>query len=112
VHLGEWTCPADFGGTRGRLTPSWWEEKDSQFGVLKRWRITDTGTTIDGLGLSTVGIAALGLIRTEPIVVRIGVRPDASNVGGMNLFGRDFGNYPEDLGLRIEYDTGTPLDDR
>ena len=22
---------------RGRLTPSWWEEKDSQFGVLKRW---------------------------------------------------------------------------
>jgi predicted transcriptional regulator len=112
VHLGEWTCPADFGGTRGRLTPSWWEEKDSQFGVLKRWRITDTGTTIDGLMLSNVGIAALGLVRTAPIVVRIGVRPDASNVGGLNLFGKDFGNYPEDLGLRIEYDTGTPLDDR
>lgn len=42
VHLGEWTAPGDFGGTRGRLTPGRWEEKDSQFGVLKRWRVTVT----------------------------------------------------------------------
>ena len=41
--LGDWTCPSDFGGQRGRLTPSWWEEKDSQFGVLKRWLVTDHG---------------------------------------------------------------------
>lgn len=112
IHLGEWTCPGDFGGSRGRLTPSWWEEKDSQFGVLKRWRVTDAGTTIDGLLLSSVSIGALRLVRNEPIVVRIGVRPDATNVGGMNLFGREFGNYPQDLGLRIEFDAGIPQDDR
>ena len=41
MPLGDWTCPSDFGGQRGRLTPSWWEEKDSQFGVLKRWLVTD-----------------------------------------------------------------------
>ena len=112
IHLGEWTCPGDFGGSRGRLTPSWWEEKDSQFGVLKRWRVTDAGTTIDGLLLSSVTVAALRLVRNEPIVVRIGVRPDATNVGGMNLFGREFGNYPQDLGLRIEFDAGIPQEDR
>lgn len=104
AHLGEWICPADFGGTRGRLTPSWWEEKDSQFGVLKRWRVSEAGTSIDGLALSSVDVASLGLRRGDPIVVRIGVRPDAQNVGGLNLFGREFGNYPQDLGLRIEYD--------
>ena len=43
ILLGEWTCPSDFGGQRGRLTPSWWEEKDSQFGVLKRWLVTEPG---------------------------------------------------------------------
>ena len=61
VLLGEWTCPSDFGGQRGRLTPSWWEEKDSQFGVLKRWLVTGRGTTIDGINLSTIDLDALGL---------------------------------------------------
>jgi predicted transcriptional regulator len=111
VHLGEWTCPGDFGGTRGRLTPSWWEEKDTQFGVLKRWRVTSSGTSIDGLALSPVGIDALGLRQGEPIRVRLGVRPDAHNVGGINIFGSEFGNYPQELGLRIEYDTGRSPDE-
>jgi predicted transcriptional regulator len=111
VHLGEWTCPGDFGGTRGRLTPGWWEEKDSQYGVLKRWRVSDTGTSIDGVELSSVGLDALELRSGEPIRVRIGVRPDAQNVGGINLFGAEFGNYPQDLGLRIDYDTGLPPGD-
>ena len=104
--LGDWTCPSDFGGQRGRLTPSWWEEKDSQFGVLKRWLVTDRGTTIDGIGLSTIEVTSLGLAHGEPIVVRMGVRPEAENVGGLNLFGRGFGNYPQDLGLRLEYRSG------
>lgn len=104
VHLGDWTCPGDFGGTRGRLTPSWWEEKDSQFGVLKRWRVTESGTTIDGVRLSGVRLDDLGLRAGEPIRVRIGVRPEAVHVGGINIFGRGFGNYPQDLELRVEYD--------
>jgi predicted transcriptional regulator len=108
IHLGEWTCPADFGGTRGRLTPGWWEDKDTQYGVLKRWRVNDAGTSIDGVGLSDVAIGALALRSGEPLRVRFGVRPDAQYVGGLNLFGREFGNYPQDIGLRIEFDTGDP----
>jgi len=109
THLGEWTAPGDFGGTRGRLTPGWWEEKDSQFGVLKRWRVTAEGTSIDGVRLSDVTVAGLRLRAGEPILVRLGVRPDANNVGGMNVFGREFGNYPEDMALRLEYDTAGSL---
>jgi len=105
VALGEWTCPGDFGATRGRLTPAWWEEKDSQYGVLKRWRVSDDGSTIDGLALSATATAELELRSGQPIRIRIGVRPDAQFVGGINLFGREFGNYPQDIGLRLEYDT-------
>lgn len=104
VHLGEWTSPGDFGGERGRFTPQWWEEKDSQFGVLKRWKVTAAGTTIDGMSLSGISIGQLDLRPGVPIRVAIGVRPDAANVGGINLFGRAFGNYPQDLALSLEFE--------
>lgn len=34
---------------------------------------------------------------TPYITVRIGVKPDAQNDGGINLFGKKFGNYETDL---------------
>jgi predicted transcriptional regulator len=107
VEIGTWTCPGDFGGERGRLTPAWWEEKDTQYGVLKRWSVTPSGTSIDGVALSSVTLAELGIASGRPIAVRIGVRRDATFVGGLNLFGRAFGNYPQDLVLRIEFEPGS-----
>jgi predicted transcriptional regulator len=35
--------------------------------------------------------------------VRIGVKADARYVGGLNIFGRHFGNYPQDIVLRLRY---------
>lgn len=103
VHLGEWTCPSDFGGQRGRITPAWWPTAHTQFGVQKRWRVGPGGTSIDGVGLSSVTISQLGLAQRGPIVVRIGVRPEARRVGGLNVFGRGFGNYPQDIVLHLEH---------
>ncbi|GHO67889.1 hypothetical protein KSC_067810 [Ktedonobacter sp. SOSP1-52] len=31
---------------------------------------------------------------TPYVEVRFGIKPDALNVGGINLFGEKFGNYP------------------
>lgn len=106
VEIGTWTAPGDFGGERGRYTPMWWESKDSQFGVLKRWRVTAEGSTVDGVSASDASLAQLELAQGEPIRVRIGVRRDAAHVGGMNLFGRRFGNYQQDLTLLMEYEAG------
>lgn len=104
VHLGVWTSPGDFGGQRGRLTPMWWEEKDTQFGQLKRWRVTPAGTSIDGVPLAPVKIADLAIRHGQPVRVRFGVLPTAENVGGLNLFGREFGNYPQDIELRLDHE--------
>ena len=106
IEIGTWTSPGDFGGERGRYTPAWWENKDTQYGVLKRWRVTDSGTSIDGVELSDVALTDLGLTNGEPIRVRIGVRADAAHAGGINLFGRAFGNYQQDLVLLLEYEAG------
>ena len=107
VEVGVWTSPADFGGRRGALTPSWWDTRNTQYGLLKEWRVTDEGSFVDGVRISDTTIDDLAL--TEPVIaVRLGVDPEARNVGGLNLFGRGFGNYPQDMSLRIRY----RLDDR
>jgi predicted transcriptional regulator len=103
VALGSWTSPADFGEPRGLLNPAWWGDRDSQYGLLKRWRVTEDGTSIDGVRLSDVRLSELGIHARQPIRLRVGVTPEAENVGGVNLFGRGFGNYPQDLELRLEY---------
>lgn len=107
-EVGTWTCPGDFGGQRGQLTPEWWSSNDSQYGVLKRWLVSDEGSFIDGHPLSDVTLEQLGLGKGNVITVRLGVRPDALHPGGLNLFGHAFGNYPQDLTLRLDYLPGRP----
>jgi predicted transcriptional regulator len=103
VEVGTWTAPGDLGGTRGALTPSWWLDIDSQFGYRKTWEVNASGTFIDGLQISDISLNQVQL-KQQGISVRIGIKPDARNVRGLNLFGKKFGNYPEDIVLRILYD--------
>jgi len=106
-EVGTWTCPGDFGGRRGQLTPAWWPSGDTQYGVLKRWQINHQGSFIDGHKLSALTVPGLKVGAERLITVRLGVAPDALHMGGMNLFGSSFGNYPQDLSLRLEYLPGT-----
>ncbi len=103
VELGTWTSPADFGGVRGRLTPAWQWEADSQYGLLKVWQVTANESRVDGLKVSDVTLDDLNLYSAPYTEVRIGVKGDARNVGGVNLFGAKFGNYPQDILLRMRY---------
>ncbi len=103
VRIGEWTSPADFGEIRGSLTPAWWADWNSQYGQLKVWRVDDSGASIDGRAISDVTIQDLNLPARPFIAVRIGVDDDAENKGGLNIFGRGFGNHAQDIILQIDY---------
>lgn len=103
VEIGTWTSPGDFGGERGALTPDWWEEWNSQFGLLKVWKITEHGAFVDGTQVSGVTLPQLGLEAHKYTSVRIGVKESAENIGGINLFGSRFGNYPQDILMRMRY---------
>jgi predicted transcriptional regulator len=103
VEVGTWTSPGDFGGERGALTPDWWEEWNSQFGLLKVWKVTPTASFVDGIQVSTVTLQDLGLDEHPWITVRIGIKEDAVNIGGMNIFGSRFGNYPQDIVMRMRF---------
>ena len=58
---------------------------------------------MDGIQVSEVTLSQLSLKPGEPIPVRIGIKEKAPNIGGMNLFGSKFGNYPQDIVLRQHY---------
>jgi predicted transcriptional regulator len=103
VEIGTWTSPGDFGGQRGTMTPEWWETYNTQYGLLKVWQVNGSGSYIDGLRLSDVVLSQLVLEQEPFISVKIGVKADAKHVGGLNIFGRKFGNYPQDISLRWRY---------
>ncbi|WP_412026914.1 ArsR/SmtB family transcription factor [Deinococcus yunweiensis] len=111
-EIGTFTSPGDFGGERGRLTPEWWVQDQTMSGQLKRWTVTEAGSGVDGSDPTGV---ALSMLQLNPstrshIKVRIGVKPDAVNRRGLNLFGRKFGNYEQDLVMRMDYAFPRPED--
>ncbi|PGT74368.1 ArsR/SmtB family transcription factor [Priestia megaterium] len=103
IEVGCWTSPGDLGGERGFLTPSWWESHNTQFGFLKKWKVNLEGSFIDGMRISDFTIEDLKLLDKPYISLKLGVKKDAYNVGGINLFGSKFGNYEQDLLMKIEY---------
>lgn len=105
TEIGTWTSPGDMGDRRGVFTPSWWKIGDSQYGFLKTWKVNHHGSFIDGVQVSDITISDIYLVESQHIVVRIGVKEDAVNRGGLNIFGHQFGNYDKGLTLRVEIDT-------
>ncbi len=103
TEIGTWTSSGDLGSRRGRLNPSWWPDRMTQHGVLKIWSVDETGSSIDGMPVGRTTVGDLHLKPGQPITVRLGVKPDAEHRGGFNLFGKGFGDYAQDLLLRLHY---------
>jgi len=100
--IGTWTSPGDFGDKRGVYTPDWWKLKGSQYGKLKSWRVTTDGTYVDGMKISPLSLGDLDLANHHSIRLRIAVKPDAKHPGGINIFGRGFGNYDQEIIMRLQ----------
>lgn len=105
VEAGTWECPSDFGGRRGKRNPTWWPDKNTQYGKLKTWRITEKGSFLDGNLSNKATIRDYHLEEKDYISVRIGVKEDAIHQGGVNLFGEGFGDHAQNLVLKIVYDS-------
>jgi predicted transcriptional regulator len=103
IEIGSWTSPGDFGDRRGIFTPAWWKLEGSQYGLLKYWSVTAEGSFVDGNKISNVTLADLSLQEHSSIKIRIGIKDDAKHIGGMNIFGRGFGNYDQGIIMRLYF---------
>ena len=103
IEIGTWTCPGDFGGQRGFNTPEWWTIYFTQYGLLKHWKVNQNGSFLDGVQISDVNISDLNLHDKPFVSLRIGVKEDAFNAGGINLFGPNFGNYEQGIIMNLRH---------
>lgn len=105
VPLGFWTSPGDFGSRRGLYTPEWWPAVFNQYGLLKLLSVNERGSFVDGVKISDVRIGEIGLDYRSDLVFRLevpgGDAPAGAHVGGMTLFGKNFGNYRQDIRMRM-----------
>lgn len=103
TFIGSWTSPGDFGDVKGIFTPEWWFPNWNQYGLLKLLVINKRGTFIDGLQISDVTINHLNLTDKSTIRFKMAVNNDADHIGGLTIFGKNFGNYNQDINVRINY---------
>lgn len=105
VNLGKWISPGDFGSRRGMLSPNWWPDGLNQYGLLKTLIINDAGTFMDGTcKLSDVTIDDLAIDYNSNVFLTFSVPRDTVNCGGMTLFGESFGDYGQNIHIKMFYD--------
>lgn len=107
VEVGTYRCPGDMGDRPGHLNPGWWKRANTQYGFLKEWRVDPSGAYVDGVRVSDVTLSEIGVGTGSSLSVRFGIKDDAEFRGGLNLFGRRFGNYAQDIRLTIGLDGPT-----
>lgn len=102
-EIGYFTSQGDYGRRRGKLTPSWWSGDVTSYGVLKQIEVNEDGSFIDGIKVSDITIYDLNIEANKVLKLRFGVKENAKNRGGLNLFGDSFGDYPQHIILIISY---------
>ncbi|MBP5185231.1 MAG: winged helix-turn-helix transcriptional regulator [Lachnospiraceae bacterium] len=103
ICLGMWTSPGDFGDVKGIFTPDWWYSNWNQYGLLKLIVVNEEGTFIDGIKISSVSVSDLKIDNKSNIRFKFEVPGDTEHVGGLTLFGRNFGNYNQDIHVTVNY---------
>lgn len=102
VKLFTWTSPGDYGAKRGALTPDWWPS--NQYGLLKVIRIKPDCVMLDDEIVSDVTIDEVLANMNQYWSIRFEVAADAEHVGGLSLFGKQFGNHAQDILLRVFFE--------
>ena len=102
IELGFWTSPGDFGSKKGIFTPNWWPEWN-QHGLLKVLSINSNGTFIDGMKISEITIEDLNLNYQTAFNLKFAIPEKARNIGGLTIYGKCFGNYDQDIKIRVFY---------
>lgn len=105
ICIGSWKSPGDMGGIKGIYTPNWWDVQTRQYGLLKMIVINMAGTFLDGLKISDISLKEFDLDDSSDIRFRFGVKNTPEYQGGIVLYGSGFGNYNQDIMVRVHYVT-------
>lgn len=104
VEILTYTSPGDFGNRRGKITSCNWPLGSTQYGLLKNFTVDRNGAYIDGiLANKSVNIDMLSIHKSFYISLKIMVKNDAKHIGGINIFGNKFGDFPQGIFMNLYY---------
>lgn len=92
----------DFGGRRGTLNPEWWGESMTQYGLYKSITVKEDGCYENEDKCSECNLDMLQIANRNYISLKLGVKADAKHVGGLNLFGEKFGDYAQNILMKVK----------
>ncbi len=101
VEILTFTSPGDFGGRRGRLTPEYWFINSTQFGLLTEIKVNERGSFCNDNEQGKATISSLNIGDSPYIELTIGFKEDAAHKGGINIFGKGFGDYEQAILMRL-----------
>ena len=102
-EVATFTSPGDFGGRRGKYTPLYWPITSTQFGLLKRITVNGKGVFVDNyFTTDLVKFDDLMIYEGSAIKLDIGIKDNAQHKGGINLFGKHFGDYPQAIVMMLK----------
>lgn len=102
IDVLTFTSEGDFGGRRGKYTPDYWPITSTQFGKLKTITVTEKGVYLDNvLNHKNITFEDLHIFEGTAIRLTIGIKDDAIHKGGINLFGKNFGDFPQSIVMTI-----------
>lgn len=103
-EVATYCSPGDFGDRRGKLTPPSWPNGRTQYGLLKTFSVRNNGGYLDGRPVNpAVTLADLNLPDQPCITLRIEIKKNARHVGGINIFGEKYGDFPQGIVMSLIY---------
>ena len=103
-EVATYCAPGDFGARRGHLTPPAWSNGRTQYGILKTFSVRENGGYLDGrLVNPKTTLNHLSLEKNPYISLKIEIKKDAKNIGGVNIFGEKYGDFPQGIVMKLIY---------
>ena len=105
IEVIDFISPGDFGGRRGKFSPSNSSLNATQYGQLKTIIINKNGVYLDGILLNeNIKVNDLKLNENNHILFKITSKKHNDSYGGFNIFGKNYGDYPQDILMTISYE--------
>ena len=97
------TLPGDFGGRRGNYSPEYWTTNSTQYGILKTIKVNQKGVYEDNSLVRTdIKFDDLDLYTGNTVSLRLEIKKDAVHQGGINIFGKNFGDYNQAIIMTVK----------
>ncbi|MBR2988764.1 MAG: ArsR family transcriptional regulator [Clostridia bacterium] len=93
--------PGDYGGRRGKYSPTNIPIENTQFGLLYNIKIDNTGVYLNNTLINNLTIDDFAIPSNPYVKLTIGVDENATHCGGVNIFGKGVGDYDQPILLTL-----------